>query len=50
MTAKKRLTLRIPIKLDEKLSKESDKLGISKNSLILQMLWNETNNLSIERR
>ena len=39
VTAKKRITLRIPMKLDELLSRLSVETGISKNALILQFLW-----------
>ena len=39
MTAKKRITLRIPMKLDNLLSRLSTETGISKNALILQLLW-----------
>lgn len=42
MTAKKRVTLRIPMKLDELLSRLSVETGISKNALILQFLWEST--------
>lgn len=42
VTAKKRVTLRIPMKLDELLSRLSVETGISKNALILQFLWEST--------
>ena len=41
MENKSRLTVRIPKELNNSLSKEAKKIGISKNSLILQILWNK---------
>ena len=36
---RKRFTLRIPVNLFEELSREADRLGITLNSLISQILW-----------
>lgn len=41
MTAKTNFTLRIPKELDEKLKKRATELGISKNALILNLIWKE---------
>ncbi|MDO5061994.1 MAG: hypothetical protein Q4D77_02365 [Peptostreptococcaceae bacterium] len=35
----KRMTIRLPEKLSEKLLKESKKQGFTKNALIIQILW-----------
>ncbi len=34
-----RFTFRVPDKLAEKLRKESERLGVTVNALILQILW-----------
>lgn len=39
MRDKSRLTVRMPKELNSTLSKKAEKIGISKNSLILQILW-----------
>jgi predicted HicB family RNase H-like nuclease len=36
---KQRLTIRMPSELNTKLSIRAQKIGISKNSLVLQILW-----------
>lgn len=48
MTARKRLTVRMPDELSEELYKKSQRLGISKNALILKMLWDEIQNKKTE--
>jgi predicted HicB family RNase H-like nuclease len=39
MDGKSRLTLRIPKELNNSLTEKAEKIGISKNGLILQILW-----------
>ena len=41
MTAKVNFTLRIPEELDKKLKKRATELGMSKNALILNLIWKE---------
>lgn len=41
MTAKKRITLRIPQSLNDCLTNLSKETGVSKNALILQILWEQ---------
>lgn len=41
MNSKRRLTIRIPNELNTVLTTNSKKIGISKNSLILQILWDK---------
>ncbi len=46
---KQRLTVRMPRKLNKVLTEKAQRIGVSKNSLILQLLWEEVNkNLSKE--
>lgn len=39
MTAKQRVTVRMPEVMGNILTRKAEKLGVSKNSLILQILW-----------
>lgn len=39
MDSRKKVTVRMPNKLNSKLYEESQKRGLSKNALILQILW-----------
>lgn len=39
MTATNRITVRLPIDLNNILSDKATQLGVSKNSLVLHMLW-----------
>lgn len=39
MNSKSRITVRMPRKLNVTIDRESKELGISKNALILQILW-----------
>lgn len=39
MAAKQRITIRMPEKLNLELSNRAKEIGISKNSLVLQILW-----------
>ena len=43
MNTKNRITIRMPIELNLILTEKSIKKGVSKNSLILQILWDEVN-------
>ncbi|WWU66465.1 toxin-antitoxin system HicB family antitoxin [Clostridium baratii] len=46
---KQRLTIRMPDELNKVLTEKANKIGVSKNGLILQILWekvNEENNLN----
>ena len=36
-----KLTVRVPKELNEMLNKKSEKMGLSKNSLILSWLWEQ---------
>lgn len=48
---KQRLTVRMPRELNNVLTEKAQSIGISKNSLILQLLWEEVNkNLSKEEK
>ena len=38
---KKRITVRMPEKLNEEIKKKSKYLGLTKNSFILDILWKE---------
>ncbi|HBF9915886.1 TPA: hypothetical protein KO444_003457, partial [Clostridioides difficile] len=38
---KKRITVRMPEKLNEEITKKSKYLGLTKNSFILDILWKE---------
>ena len=48
MTAKKRFTVRMPDELSEELYNKSQRLGISKNALILKILWEEVQTKKIK--
>lgn len=39
MKSKDRITVRMPHDLNKLLTDESEKIGISKNALVLQILW-----------
>lgn len=39
MNPKNRVTIRMPVDLNKALTNKSEKMGISKNALILQALW-----------
>lgn len=39
MNSKDRVTVRMPIDLNKSLTDKSKKMGISKNALVLQILW-----------
>jgi predicted HicB family RNase H-like nuclease len=39
MVAKQRITIRIPKKLNIELSNRAKEIGVSKNSLVLHILW-----------
>ena len=41
MKSRDRITVRMPYDLNKLLTDESEKLGISKNALVLQILWNK---------
>lgn len=41
MIDKKRLTVRMPESLNTMLTNKANEMGVSKNSLILQILWKE---------
>ena len=43
MISKIRLTVRMPDELNLNLTNESKRLGISKNALILKILWDRVN-------
>lgn len=43
MNTKNRITIRMPIELNLILTEKAIKKGVSKNSLILQILWDEVN-------
>ena len=45
---KQRLTIRMPSELNTKLSIRAQKIGISKNSLVLQILWEKVQKEDIE--
>lgn len=39
MTATKRITVRLPTNLNYKLDNKANELGVSKNALVLNFLW-----------
>lgn len=41
MTAKKRITVRMPDELNEELHRQSQRKGLSKNAFIINILWKE---------
>ncbi|WP_321835435.1 toxin-antitoxin system HicB family antitoxin [Clostridium butyricum] len=41
MNSKRRLTIRIPNELNMILTKKAENIGISKNGLVLQILWDK---------
>ncbi|AXU82732.1 TPA: toxin-antitoxin system HicB family antitoxin [Clostridioides difficile] len=45
MTAKKRVTIRIPDELNEELHRQSQRKGLSKNAFIINILWKEFEDL-----
>lgn len=45
MTAKKRVTVRIPDELNEELHRQSQRKGLSKNAFIINILWKEFEDL-----
>ncbi|MCC0724223.1 MULTISPECIES: toxin-antitoxin system HicB family antitoxin [unclassified Clostridioides] len=45
MTAKKRVTVRIPDELNEELQRHSQRKGLSKNAFIINILWKEFEDL-----
>ena len=47
MDKKLRLTVRIPKELNSSLTEKAEKIGISKNSLILQILWKKVEEVSV---
>ncbi|MGX9755973.1 toxin-antitoxin system HicB family antitoxin [Clostridioides difficile] len=42
---KKRITVRMPEKLNEKLHRQSQRKGLSKNAFIINILWKEFEDL-----
>jgi predicted HicB family RNase H-like nuclease len=51
LTAKQRITIRIPKKLNIELSNRAKEIGVSKNSLVLHILWKKVDkgNLRFEK-
>jgi len=47
MSKKIRLTVRIPKELNSSLTEKAEEIGISKNSLILQILWKKVEEVSV---
>lgn len=48
MDGKSRLTVRMPKELNRCLTEKAEKIGISKNSLILQILWKRVEEVNNE--
>ncbi|WP_236733121.1 toxin-antitoxin system HicB family antitoxin [Clostridioides difficile] len=47
MTAKKRVTVRMPDELNEELHRQSQRKGLSKNAFIINILWKEFEDLQV---